>query len=151
MRLNTFYHPSIKNTTLSNQSLLTRKYSVQHRLLFRPPTHLLAMGNAQTICLRGEQFGARYWWLESCLDFTESACQEVDGIWKGWQFNAYYCEDAKRYYESGDPMIHRQRRLEINSGRAALVEDYDLKEMLRKACDSAERDGCVGSVTVDVE
>jgi len=66
------------------------------------------MGNAKSTCPSAEPHGARYWSSGACIAFTEHACHVVDGHWvvgKGW-YREPYCEGARRYVESGGPLVH---------------------------------------------
>jgi hypothetical protein len=98
------------------------------------------MGTAKSKCLNGEPFGAQYWSGNCCLDFNEPACEVVGGVWMGWNFNAFYCENAVKYYESGDSMKHGDRRYGLR--------EEELDGLVERACKGGE-EGCDSDVRVD--
>jgi hypothetical protein len=78
--------------TLIAYSLLLEQYLSYylHQPLI-PPSQPWVLPNPN-VSMRGP-FGAQYWPQGHCLDFNESACHVVGGVWMGWNYNAFYCEN----------------------------------------------------------
>lgn len=99
------------------------------------------MGTSQSVCLKHEWRGIEFWNRGKCHRFNKDVCHDVGGEYKILPAQVLGCAGAKRFVESGKPIVIPSGCSAASDDPWSSVQGEQLNRLVKMAC----RGGCCGS------